>query len=80
LTNHGSDALGLARGEGMQIALLNDAILELAKDRFRKGFQFVTFEEIQQRDAELLLIGSLDNSQIRTQGRFLMRFQVIEQV
>jgi hypothetical protein len=54
--------------------------LEQSKHRLREGFQAVAFEIVEERDAKLLLIRALDETQVRLHSLPLLRLQVVEQV
>ena len=76
----GADALGLASGERVKVANLNDVFLEHREDRLWELTEAVAFEVVEERDAEHLLILRLHNPQVGTDGLALVRLEVVEQV
>ena len=64
----------------MEVTLLNDLLLEGTQNRLGNRIEAITFEVVHQRDAKLLLVGSLDDLQERTNSLALCGLQVVEQV
>lgn len=44
---------------------LNNLFLELAENRFRERVETVALQVIEERDTKLLLVGSLDETEVR---------------
>jgi hypothetical protein len=55
-------------------------LLQSSKNGFGEGFETVALQIVEQRDAQLLLILALDESEVRTQRLPLLRIQVVEKV
>ena len=64
----------------MKVADLDDVMLKRTQDGLLEFIEPIALEIVEQRDAELLLVRALDETQIRLQDGLLMRLQVIEQV
>jgi len=59
---------------------LNNLFLELAENRFRERVETMPFQIIEERDTKLLLVVSLDETEVRLQSSLLVRLQIIEEV
>ena len=64
----------------MEIADLDDVMLQRAQDGLLEFIEPIALEIVEQRDAELLLVRALDETQIRLQNCLLVRFEITEQV
>ena len=80
MLDNGSDALGLAGRKGVEVADLDDVMLQRTQDGLLEFIEPIALEIVEQRDAELLLIGALDETQIRLEDGLLMGLEITEQV
>ena len=75
-----SDALGLAGRKGVEVADLDDVMLQRTQDGLLEFIEPIALQVIEERNAELLLVRALDETQIRLQNCLLVRFEITEQV
>jgi hypothetical protein len=80
LLDDGSDILRFTRSQRVDVTHLDDVSLEPVKDGFRKRFQPVALQVVEERDAQLFLVRPLNETEIRTESLTLCGLQVIEQV
>ena len=80
LLDERTDALGFTGRERMEVTDLNNLFLKLAENRFSERVKAVALQVIEERDTKLLLVGSLDKPEVRTNDCLLLRLQIIEEV
>ena len=64
----------------MDVADLDDVVLQRAQDRLLEFIQPVPFKVVEQRDAQLFLVRALDKPEVRTEDGLLVGLQIIEEV
>ena len=64
----------------MEVTNLNNLFLKSGKHWLREGFQAMTFEIVEQGNAELLLVRALNEAQVGLHRLPLVRLEVVEQV
>jgi hypothetical protein len=72
--------LGLTGRERVQVADLDDVMLQRAQDGLLEFIEPIALQVVKKRDTKLLLIGSLDDSQIGLQDGLLVRLQVAKEI
>ena len=80
LANGRPNGLRFTRGEGVKATLLNDLLLEEPQDWLGHGIEAISFEVVHQRDAKLLLVGSLNDLKEWTNSLALCGLEIIEQI
>ena len=64
----------------MEVADIDDVMLQRAQDRLLEFIQPVTFQIVEQRDAQLFLVRPFDEPEVRTEDGLLVGLQIIEEI